>query len=247
MTIVTTSWDDGDVLDMRVADMLDAHGMKGTFYIAKDYRSARVSDADIRTLAQRHEVGAHTLTHPRLTELSRQEKEHEIVGSKVWLEEITGQSVDMFCYPGGKYDEETVDVVREAGYLGARTTTRNLSEPFDTFRSGVSLTLYPRPFTRLDYLATGYRRAINPIARLLPAALNGESWQSQEALETFTLKLFEEARARNGVFHLYGHSWANTRYGLWPVLERILERISKQPDCEYLTNAEAIRAQSTSL
>ena len=32
--IVTTSWDDGHSTDLRVAELLAAHGLKGTFYVA---------------------------------------------------------------------------------------------------------------------------------------------------------------------------------------------------------------------
>ena len=34
-TLITTSWDDGNKLDIKVAELLDKYGMKGTFYIAK--------------------------------------------------------------------------------------------------------------------------------------------------------------------------------------------------------------------
>jgi peptidoglycan/xylan/chitin deacetylase (PgdA/CDA1 family) len=145
----------------------------------------------------------------------------------------------MFCYPGGKYDEETVQVVREAGYVGARTTGKD-PRVADPFLLGVSLTFFPSPFTTQDILYTGYRRVMQPLADILPASLSGESWQSHDVLEKRTLALFDEAHASRGVFHLYGHSWANTRYGLWPVLERVLQRIGKRSDCEYLTNGELV-------
>ena len=33
MTIVTTSWDDGNKLDLKLAALLDKYGLVGTFYI----------------------------------------------------------------------------------------------------------------------------------------------------------------------------------------------------------------------
>src|SRR3989344_5582292 len=101
MLHVTTSWDDGDVLDERLAAMLEKYGLKGTFYIPRDYWGERLSDDAIRALSEKFEIGAHTLTHADLTKLSLDEAEKEIRGSKQWLEEVTGKPVGMFCYPRG--------------------------------------------------------------------------------------------------------------------------------------------------
>ncbi len=86
---ITTSWDDGHRLDQRVADLLDRHGLRGTFYIARDFLPERMTDAEIRGLGARHEIGAHTLTHPVLTEISLEQAQQEISGSKSWLEDLT--------------------------------------------------------------------------------------------------------------------------------------------------------------
>ncbi|MCR4325554.1 MAG: polysaccharide deacetylase family protein [Patescibacteria group bacterium] len=245
MCIITTSWDDGDALDMRVAQTLDGFGVKGTFYIPRCYGARRISEDDIRSLAKRHEIGSHTLTHPDMTTISREQKHAEAAGSKEWLEGVTGKSVEMFCYPGGQYDEETIEVVREAGYKGARTAKAPVAgSPFDPYRFGVSLTFFPRPFTRFDYALAGYRRLLAPIAPALPVFISGESWQKYPSFGQHIIDIFEEAHRDGGIFHLYGHSWANTRYGMWPLLERVLKHIGGREDCEYMTNGEVVERLS---
>src|SRR5207244_4479017 len=64
-TIVTTSWDDGHHADLRVADRLAAHALKGTFYVALNHPGNKdIGDDEIRTLQRMGmEVGSHTLTH----------------------------------------------------------------------------------------------------------------------------------------------------------------------------------------
>jgi peptidoglycan/xylan/chitin deacetylase (PgdA/CDA1 family) len=67
------------------------------------------------------EVGAHTVTHPVLAALDRRSQWEEIRGSKIRLEEMTGQTVTSFSYPYGSrsrsdYTSETVAMVREAGF-----------------------------------------------------------------------------------------------------------------------------------
>jgi Predicted xylanase/chitin deacetylase len=88
MLYVTTSWDDGDTLDLKLAELLDRSGAKGTFYISKNYRNNRLTESQIKDLGERHEIGAHTLTHPDLRALSREEKLNEIKAGKNWLEQV---------------------------------------------------------------------------------------------------------------------------------------------------------------
>jgi peptidoglycan/xylan/chitin deacetylase (PgdA/CDA1 family) len=63
-------------------------------------------------------VGNHTVTHPRLTELSRDRLEREIVAGKQRLEELLGTDVSRFCYPFGDFDERAATVVRETHDFG---------------------------------------------------------------------------------------------------------------------------------
>jgi hypothetical protein len=69
------------------------------------------------------EIGAHTVTHPILTQLSSERAEREILDSKRRLEAITGSSVAVFAYPNGKpgrdYLREHVGMVRELGFEAA--------------------------------------------------------------------------------------------------------------------------------
>lgn len=77
------------------------------------------------------EVGAHTRTHPRLTQCDDRTLRDEIDGSKAELEDATGRAVTQFCYPYGDTDARIADVVREAGYATATTTRRGRARPGD--------------------------------------------------------------------------------------------------------------------
>jgi peptidoglycan/xylan/chitin deacetylase (PgdA/CDA1 family) len=65
------------------------------------------------------EVGAHTQTHPRLTQCNEHQLRTEIHGSKADLEDRIGAPVTQFCYPYGDVDQRVADVTREAGYAAA--------------------------------------------------------------------------------------------------------------------------------
>jgi len=62
------------------------------------------------------EVGAHTMTHPRLAELSIPEQQEEIRGSRQELERILDRRISSFAYPHGSYGAGTPSLVREAGF-----------------------------------------------------------------------------------------------------------------------------------
>ena len=90
------------------------------------------------------EVGAHTNSHPVLSQLPLDTQREEISGSKRLLEDILDQPITSFAYPyggGGDYTAETVGAVREAGFESAFSTAPGLvgkhSEPFRLPRYGV--------------------------------------------------------------------------------------------------------------
>ncbi|MBI3369386.1 MAG: polysaccharide deacetylase family protein [Burkholderiales bacterium] len=86
-----------------------------------------MSSAQVRELrAAGMQIGAHTVNHPILAKLPRAEAAAEICTSKRTLEELIGERVGLFAYPNGKpgrdFSDESVALVREAGFDCATTT-----------------------------------------------------------------------------------------------------------------------------
>ena len=225
--IVTTSWDDGDVLDGHVADLLDRHGVSGTFYLTRSYRPDRIPDGRIRELAMRHEIGAHTLTHPDLTRLSRAAKKNEIEGGKKWLEDVIGRPVAMFCYPFGRFDAEAKELVAQAGFKGARTTRQFvIAPPTDRFAIATTLHVYPVPVHRDNARDFG--------AYLVKSYAGPSPWHACFDITISMLRgwshcaelLFRRSALDAGaVFHLWGHSWEIQSSGMWGQLDGFLKLI----------------------
>lgn len=238
MLRVTTSWDDGDTRDMRLAALLEKYGLTGTFYITRDYRGARLSESEIRALAAHHEVGAHTLTHPDLRSLSVEDKEREIRGSKEWIEGVVGKSVDLFCYPSGHFDTDDERIVRDAGFKGARTTSfASVTLPDNSFQIPTTLAVYPMPLRKTGPHAYYWGKLFEPFkeraSELRTLGVPLLAFRSWEALAKAT---FEIARARGQVFHLWGHSWEIERYGMWGELERVFAYIAARGGYTAVTN-----------
>lgn len=78
------------------------------------------------------QIGAHTVSHPILARLPREQARAEIVQSKHALEAIIGAPVGLFAYPNGKpgedYAPESVALAREAGFAAAVSTQHGVSD-----------------------------------------------------------------------------------------------------------------------
>jgi peptidoglycan/xylan/chitin deacetylase (PgdA/CDA1 family) len=70
------------------------------------------------------EVGAHTATHARLTDLATAQARQEIESSRAALQDGLGQAIDHFAYPYGAFEAAHVAMVKEAGFATACTTRR---------------------------------------------------------------------------------------------------------------------------
>jgi peptidoglycan/xylan/chitin deacetylase (PgdA/CDA1 family) len=84
------------------------------------------------------EIGDHTADHLALNTLSAADQRHQIIDSKHVLEEQIGSPVTAFCYPSGRYNDQTLEIVKEAGYTSATTTNggsvRAGADPFQYVR-----------------------------------------------------------------------------------------------------------------
>jgi peptidoglycan/xylan/chitin deacetylase (PgdA/CDA1 family) len=105
---------------------------KPSEWFARDGREAPpIMTAETLRALHREGVnfGPHTLSHPRLSGLPREQMRHEIVESKRQMEEILGEPMQDFCYPYGDYDDAVVKTVREAGFRAALSCIRGSARP----------------------------------------------------------------------------------------------------------------------
>jgi len=83
----------------------------------------------VAELAQQgFEFGAHSINHPVLPSLTVEEAKSEIAHSKSELQERTGQAVDFFAYPFGRWNPAVRAVVQQH-YRGACSTGAGVVQP----------------------------------------------------------------------------------------------------------------------
>ncbi len=132
----TFSYDDGVVQDRRLAELLRRHGLKCTFNLGSGLLGhedvgglpgnpvldiSKVRPDEVETVYEGHEVGGHGLYHSALDTVGTPLASYEITEDKRQLEQLTGGPLRMFAYPFGAYNSSVMDLLRLAGYQGART------------------------------------------------------------------------------------------------------------------------------
>jgi len=218
--IVTTSWDDGHPSDLKLVELLRKYDVPATFYIPIDnFERRSMTPQEIREIAQSFDVGGHTYHHVDLTRVPFQEVEGEIVKGKKELEEIIGRELLSFCYPRGEFNDETIDIVRAAGFVGARTVklfTRSIEDPFR-----IGTTVYARDLKATTYI----KKAITSIDPGMFCFMlrNNLFFKGWDRIATETLDFVVK---NGGIWHLWGHSWEIDDNNDWRKLEEVLRIIS---------------------
>ena len=78
-------------------------------------------------LYEGHEIACHTLTHPYMNDLSKQEILHELREDKANLEKLFGREVKGFAVPFDYYSEQIENCVRQCGFSYARISQESRS------------------------------------------------------------------------------------------------------------------------
>jgi hypothetical protein len=236
--IVTTSWDDGHPLDVRTADLLTRFGMKGTFYIPAQHegRAIDLKAAARPLLAAGMGIGAHTLTHPCLPELTGREMWRELHESKDRLEQASGTAVNSVCYPRGAHNTLVCKAARASGYrLGRTTMAFHTGTRFDPVRMPVTLQLCPQPRSKILSHAVKEGNGIGL-----------RNWvrvgRCATGLRRLVALFYSQVCREGGILHLWGHSWEIEKLGLWSELEEILRLVSGNSQALYLDNEQALHA-----
>jgi peptidoglycan/xylan/chitin deacetylase (PgdA/CDA1 family) len=96
-----------------------------------------LSSQQVRELASGRgiEIGGHSVTHSSLPLLDRETRQQEIVANKRRLEELLGRPLHHFSYPHGELCDDTVSLLKHAGYASACTTQAcAVDQSVDLFR-----------------------------------------------------------------------------------------------------------------
>jgi peptidoglycan/xylan/chitin deacetylase (PgdA/CDA1 family) len=130
------TFDDGYENTPDAIELLCERGLRVSVYVT----TGQIDDEQmlgyeqLQRLADRAdavELGAHSVTHRRLDELSPSEIEREVTGSKRKLEQLLGRPVTSFAYPYGAHDRHVRQSVIAAGFHSAAAVKNAISHDQD--------------------------------------------------------------------------------------------------------------------
>jgi len=235
--IVSTSWDDDSASGLKIAELLSARGLPGTFYVPTSRlgEESIFTGSDLRALsASGFEIGAHTISHKILTQLRPPELTREVAGCKQVLQQILGKEVTTFCYPKGRFNARVVQEVERAGYRGARSTQILFSgASFPPYEMPTTVQAYPH--NRSNYVRNLIRLgAISALVKSTPDLISFDNWLQ------LGKSLFDRVLRDGGTWHLYGHPWEIEKLNLWSQVKEMLDYVSRRESVIYLNNGEIL-------
>ena len=142
------TYDDGVEQDIRFVALLNKFGLKGTFNLnsrlmeegfqwthQNGMQVKRLSPDVAVELYKGHEVASHTLTHPYMQSLGREEIMYQLGHDGYVLSQLFGQNIAGFAVPFDYYSPLIADCARELGFEYARMSEERWSytPPEDNF------------------------------------------------------------------------------------------------------------------
>lgn len=223
---ITFSFDDGVTQDIRLIEILNKYGLKGTFNLnsaklglSGDCWKTDVGDiprvilnaSKVKDVYAGHEVAVHTLTHPNLTTLNDETVIRQVDLDRKLLSELCGYPVIGMAYPCGgvNNDERVAALIKNNTPIAyARTITSTFS--FD-----------PQKDNLLRF---------NPTLHFLNERM-------EEVIEKFLALDVDEPQ----LLYIWGHSYElDYDESRWTRFENMCKMLSNKADIFYGTNKEVL-------
>lgn len=226
MKAITFSFDDGVTQDIKLIEIMNKYGLKGTFnlnsdrfgrqgnfYVANNgvtvYRNI-IEKELVPEIYRGHEVAVHTLTHPLLPSLDEAEIIRQVEQDRLNLSELLGYEVVGMAYPGGgvNNDDRVAEIIKNnTGVKYSRTTTST------------------GKFDPQDYLL-----------RFNPTTSYGNFDRVRELADEF----FALDTDTPKIFYIWGHSYEMDEANKWDKLDELFSYLAGHDDVFYGTNKEVL-------
>jgi len=126
--VVTFSYDDGPIQDVRLIEIFNKYGVKATFHL-NGMRYIGMSEEEAASHIKRyegHEVACHTVNHGWLTRMPLQSVVTETFEDRKILENVFKHPIIGMSYPSGPIDDKAISAIRACGIVYGRTAASTM-------------------------------------------------------------------------------------------------------------------------
>lgn len=197
----------------RLSESLEAESGRSLADIQQnDDFSAIMSWEDIKNNCNNDmTIGSHTVDHIRLDKVETETAHYQLAKSRQDIEIHTGKPCQGLCYPNGGFNEETVKLARECGYVCGLTTEEGLNKSGDDLMRLKRIALpINTSITGLLALVSGASMAINNLkGRLLYC---GGLLKKICKLPIYSYRLIQARGIRKATIHLGNELYAEKEF-----------------------------------
>ena len=121
--IVSLSFDDGTVYDLRFIELLNKYGLPATLNLNSelkdfvwyygDHPIKRLDLVAVKSYYDGHDVASHSLTHPYFSSLTKEESIRQVREDVDNLSRIFGRQIEGFAFPFHDQTEENITTIKE--------------------------------------------------------------------------------------------------------------------------------------
>lgn len=109
----------------KIMDVCEAYGVRATFFLV-GFWMEKYPEMVMEIAARGFEIGTHSATHPKMSELSAEECREELLSSSKQIFELTGNSVKIFRPPFGDYDNTLLQTCDNLGLIAIQWSVDSL-------------------------------------------------------------------------------------------------------------------------
>ncbi|WP_160677180.1 polysaccharide deacetylase family protein [Clostridium sp. C8-1-8] len=216
---LTLSYDDGVEQDVKLIEIMNKYGLKGTFNLNSGLYAPegtiypngqihrRMAEKKVTEVYKNsgQEVAVHALTHPSLIDIPTPMVANEVIKDRENLEKQFGLIVRGMAYPYGTFNDDVVKVLENCGIVYARTviSTNDFRIPKDWLR--------------------------------LTATCHHNSPELMKLAKSF---MEDDIADQPYLFYLWGHSYEFEADDNWKVIEEFAQYVGNNKDVWYGTNIE---------
>lgn len=218
MKIVFT-WDDGALEDLKLFDLHRKYNIPGMFFVPnfnKEGREVLTPEMIRDNYSDIISFGGHTVTHSYLPTIPADELDSELKDNRDYLSELTGNPIEHFCLPGGKYDEKLLETAFK--YFKTVRTADTMNYKHNGVLCKPTFHFYPRGKKSLLVNAIRHKN----IKAFWDVVTNID----KSYFELF-YSLLEKNKNSNSVLIFWGHSWEIEELNIWSELENLLKYLSE--------------------